>query len=585
MPPTTKTKTKPTRQSSTILDGADGVDARELQLTTTTKPKSKKSKPKKKKSAPAVPDPKNAAIPPDADEVELQKLVFGDLDGFRTGLETFETPSSDDEDVDMHQDEAGVDAVEIAALRDDELFFIDDANPTADTNPGALVVHNAEDTDAADAADVPAWEDSDDDRLTVSLAAHSRTRKLRDTAADDAVTGRDYAARLRRQFERIYPTPDWALPQKPAKRARHEQSDSDSDSDVDMDGADAALSAPPLSALLATTTQLTAAKSLRLRPEVIDIVRVADANIAARSKSGIQCLSFHPTHPLLLTSGFDSTLRLYHIDGTHNPLATSLHIRSSPLTTALFHPSGTRIIASGRRRYFHTWDLATGAVEKVSNVYGHAAVQKSMERLSPSPCGRYLALIGSAGTVQLLDAGTMQWLASAQIEGDVAAVAWAPSGDSILAASRAGEVYDFSMATHAVTAVWRDEGAVSLTALACSARFIAVGQASGIVNIYDRTTSFAGAGADPKPMKTIESLTTPVHVLSFSGDGQVLALASRAKKDALRLVHLPSGVVYRNWPTQQTPLGRVSAVAWARGSGMMAVGNEGGSVRLFEIRG
>jgi len=71
--------------------------------------------------------------------------------------------------------------------------------------------------------------------------------------------------------------------------------------------------------------------------------------------------------------------------------------------------------------------------------------------------------------------------------------------------------------------------------------------------------------------------------LEFSPDGQVLAMASRAKKDALRLVHIPTCTVFSNWPTSATPLGRVETVGWARG-GMLCVGNEAGKVRLWEIR-
>lgn len=52
------------------------------------------------------------------------------------------------------------------------------------------------------------------------------------------------------------------------------------------------------------------------------------------------------------------------------------------------------------------------------------------------------------------------------------------------------------------------------------------------------------------------------------------------------VVHLPSCTVYKNWPTSKTPLGKVTTVAWAgKDTGMVAVGNEAGSVRLFEIKG
>ena len=71
----------------------------------------------------------------------------------------------------------------------------------ADTH-GALVVTPAppdEDDDTLRGHEPAAWEDSDDERLTVSLAGDARLRKLRVSAAEDLVDGREYTKRLRRQ--------------------------------------------------------------------------------------------------------------------------------------------------------------------------------------------------------------------------------------------------------------------------------------------------------------------------------------------------------------------------------------------------
>jgi U3 small nucleolar RNA-associated protein 18 len=457
----------------------------------------------------------------------------------------------------------------------------------------------------ADDEEAPAWEDSDDEKMMISLASHGRMRKLRDTEADDFVTGKEYARRLRRQFERIYPVPNWALPEKPSSKRRRlsasSNSSADSEMEIDDDNNTPTLSAAPLSALLASSSPLTLSgssqKTLRLRPEVIDIARLTDANAAATSKSAIQCLSFHPTHPLLLTSGLDSTLRLYHIDGKTNPIATSLHIRGSALQTSLIHSSGAQIVAAGRRRYYHVWNLESGAVERVTRVYGHEKVQRSMERFDLSPDGKHISFIGSKGTVQILDATTNQWVATANVEARVADISWHPDGETLSIVNTVGEVYEYFLPSKSFNSIWRDEGAVSISCISNSpvrgARFVAVGSASGIVNIYDRRVSFGGKGpgalgnpTDPKPVKTVESIVTKITSLEFSRDGQVLCIASKIKKDALRLVHLPSCTIYKNWPTSSTPLGKVTAVKWGGNGGgiMLAVGNEAGKVRLFEVR-
>jgi U3 small nucleolar RNA-associated protein 18 len=201
---------------------------------------------------------------------------------------------------------------------------------------------------------------------------------------------------------------------------------------------------------------------------------------------------------------------------------------------------------------------------------------------------------GGRGCVNILDAAAGQWYAVARVEGAVADVSWWSNGLGLTIASKGGEVWEYDVGVQSFTNRWRDEGGVSTTVVANGgARWVAVGSQSGIVNVYDRKTSFGtghGSGAsgtmeDPKPVRVLEQLVTPVSVLAFSPDAQVLCVASRGRKDALRLVHLPSCSVYKNWPTSNTPLGRVTAVVWAgKETGMVAVGNDAGKVRLFQVR-
>lgn len=134
-----------------------------------------------------------------------------------------------------------------------------------------------------------AWHDSDDERLTISLASEQRLRKLRNTEAEDLVSGKEYIRRLRRQFERLHPTPEWAVPERSTKRRKTingDEDDSDASSGVDdMDTSDeeAELTMQPLAKLLQNAGDLvmnedntkTGGKR-KLRQEVIDIQRLKD---------------------------------------------------------------------------------------------------------------------------------------------------------------------------------------------------------------------------------------------------------------------------------------------------------------------
>jgi len=499
-----------------------------------------------------------------------------------------------------------------------------------------------------------AWHDSDDDRLTVSLATVPRLRKLRITADEDVVSGKVYIKRLQKQYTLLNPTPDWVIAarEQPARKKRRLSAgsdDSDNQEGVEVD--DDNLSAKPIGDLLRSNTSLIqrrddASQKRKLRPEVIDIQRTKD--IGDVQQSAITCLSFHPSLPLLLSSGPSGTLYLHHITSSSssssstlpNPLLTSLHIRNLALSTSAFHPLDTRIFLSARRRYFHTWDLATGLVTKTTRIYGQSSEQKSMGTLRPSPCGRFVALKGTGkkggGTVNILDAKTLQWTSQVRVEslGGIADFSWWGDGRGICIAGRNGEVTEWDVDTQTVVGRWNDQGAVGITVIALGGkngrgasatigtdRWIAVGSSSGVVNVYDRREWYISfttphvrtdiCPRNPLPTKVLDHLTTPISNLTFNTDAQVLCMSSKWKKDAMRLVHLPSCTVYKNWPTASTPLGRITSVAFGRvESGVsrqdddgqegknekmvidrvndivecLVVGNENGRLRMWEIR-
>ncbi|KAJ6113767.1 hypothetical protein N7523_007084 [Penicillium sp. IBT 18751x] len=570
---------------------------------------------------------------PEADESEkkLERMLFGDDAGFMGALKS-QQERADAMQLTLFSDEESESADEGAAdeegdldnMADADLFFLDSGDAPAPNEITAMETPSDEDSEG----DIPAvWHDSDDERIAVSLAGKARLRKLRVTESEDVINGTEYVRRLRRQYQRLHPTPEWANPELAAKRRKINADDSDVDSDQEMesDEEEEQLSMQPLAKLLQNSTNLTRIEDnarsggkRKLRQEVLDIQRLKDVGKA--QPSSVDSLTFHPHYPLLLSSGPASTLFLHHISPSApapNPLLTSLHIKRTPIHTSAFAPpSGNKIFASGRRRYFHIWDLDTGKVDKVNGTADRKDEQKSMERFKLSPCGRYVGLVGSSrkggGIINVLDSGTAQWIAQVRVDGrgGVADFAWWSDGEGMTVASKNGEVSEWDGKQRRVIARWLDAGAVGTTVLSLGGRsgrtqlggdrWVAIGSSSGITNVYDRrdwATAYANASAaekegtqagvprNPEPVRVLDQLTTPISHLVFAPDGQMLFMASRWKRDALRLVHLPSCTVYRNWPTSNTPLGRISSVAISPNSEQLAVGNEQGRVRLWEIRG
>ncbi len=555
----------------------------------------------------------------DSDEEELERLVLGNAAGFRTNL--FKNDGKDSfgglgDDMDMDADTGDLEEVD-----DHDLFMLDTATSGA-KGPVTSAPKLANDPNA------PVWVDSDDERLAISLAGTTRLRKLRLTEAEDLVSGTEYSRRLRQQYLRLNPAPAWAQDAegRPAKRRRSSAAAANSDSSDSSDDDNDAFAADPLDKFLRSANLLGGAgsgsrnKPRRLREEVIDIQRTRE--IPDRHKAAVESLSFHPQYPVLLSASSASILHLHHIapdaQPTPNPRLTSVQARHVDVRRAEFlYPDGDKIVFAGRRRYFHTWDLPSGAVAKTTQILGHSNKKehKSRERFRLSPCGRYMAVAGSGrkggGLVSVLSVASTQWIADADMPSGhgVADFAWWSTGDGLSILGKDGQVGEYSVESKSFVGVWKDEGGVGAIVIALGGhqgpaalgddRWVAVGSNSGITNIYNRAELLAAAAATssakgdgsgqmlkerPAPTRSFENLLTPITALAFSPDGQLFAFGSRHKKNALKLVHLPSCTVYRNWPTEQTNIGRLTAVAFGSGSNLLAVGNDAGKIKLWDIR-
>ncbi|KAJ0388392.1 hypothetical protein COL922a_000195 [Colletotrichum nupharicola] len=547
----------------------------------------------------------------DSDEEELERLVLGGKADFREQLFRNDVLGDIERlEKESNQQLVAQDKTTLEDAADHDFFMLDTGVPSAKGSQAGKQQPAAVDPNA------PAWEDSDDERLTVSLANATRLRKLRISEGEDVVSGAEYSRRLRQQFLRLNPLPKWAQEseERPSKRRRRSSAAaSDSSISSDEEGSDDDLSAAPLEKFLRDVHRLAGKDSngrTRLRPETIDIQRTRE--IPDAHKASVSNLSFHPKYPVLLSSSVSSVLYLHHINPTAhptpNPMLTSVQAKGVDVRRAEFlYPSGNQIFFAGRRKFYHSWDLETGQVQKTARVQGHQHEHKTMERFKLSPCGRYMGLVASTrkggGIVNIISTESRQWIASARLDSrhGIADFVWWSNGEGLSILGKDGSVGEYCVDDRKFRAVWHDEGCVGGIVIALGGhqgpeflgedRWVAIGSSSGITNIYDRealvTKSKAGEVKiveRPEPTRTFEQLVTPITTLTFSPDGQLMAFGSYEKKDALRLVHLPTCTVYRNWPTAQTPLGRVTAVAFGRQSDLLAVGNDTGKIRLWEIR-
>ncbi|ORX63246.1 WD40 repeat-like protein [Basidiobolus meristosporus CBS 931.73] len=405
-----------------------------------------------------------------------------------------------------------------------------------------------------------AWEDEDDDELEISVASKRTLRKLRTTEEEDVLTGREYEQRLRQQFEKIHPTPAWA------------DGDVYDSEDEDVEN---------LQILRSTNGFLKKQKSKVLPKDALEITRLRNANQKGYSQSVIQSVEFHPNAQVLLTAGFDKTLRLFQIDGKINNKIQSVHFKDLPIHQAAFTPEGNQILLSGRRKYFYAYDVEAGQITKISGIRGRE--EKSLEKFKVSPDGEYIAFQGREGYIVLVSQRTKQWVANLKMNGQVRSIDWSADGRYLYSIGTDTEIYQWDMKTMRCMKKFPDYGGYrpSIISVSNTNGYYACGSQSGIVNIYESAS--LQSTDSPQPVKSIMNLTTNVTAMKFNHDSQILGISSRAKKDQFRLVHMPSMTVFNNWPTHGTPLSYVNAFDFSPESGYLAIGNDKGKVLLYRL--
>ena len=355
-----------------------------------------------------------------------------------------------------------------------------------------------------------------------------------------------------------------------------------------------------------------------LPPGEVELIRLNDANKAEPSGGVVQSVQFHPGGELLLTAGLDRKLRLFRVDGAENPKAGAAFLEDLPVRRAAFVGEGGRTaVCAGRRPFYYALDVESQRCTKVRGIMYRQ--ERSLEEFAASPPGaehQYLAFLCKGGVLSLVSARNHMWVADLKMpSGAARAAAFSPCGRYVMASGTGGTVTTWDLRTRACVGRMVDAGCLNGSALTSSPAggLFATGSSSGVVNLYDRKQALAApevgrrtvfsdggdgepaappaaAAAMPRlpsaavPLWEMMNLTTKVDTLAFNPDGQMLAAASSLKRNALRLLHVPSRTVFSNWPTSKTPLHYVHSLAFSPSSDLLAVGNARGRVLLYRLK-
>ncbi|KAI9342883.1 WD40-repeat-containing domain protein [Obelidium mucronatum] len=458
----------------------------------------------------------------------------------------------------------------------EELFVIDRRKPTIvggsqtdDENDVATdaVIEQSKSQQAA-ALWVDTFDNDSQELKAVDIGAGSnRLRKLRESVDETKISTQEFEARLRKQFLKLHPSPEWATNPDPTLQENYQQQEGST-------------SLGSVNAVLRSTkAMIDRNMRVKLAKEHLDIFRMTDANDASPSQSIVQSCKFHPNAPVLLTAGQDKTLRLFHIDGKINPKIQSVFLKDFPIHCADFSADGRQVILAGMKKHFFVYDVEGGQAERIMGIRGRD--EEMFNKFVVSPSGKFIAFLGRDGYIVLISGQSKQWIANLRMNGTCTAFDFSKDGRFLYSIGGDGEVYQWDLATRQCVHRFFDEGAVNVHHLAVSPdnSFIATGSSAGIVNVY--SSSSALSTSKPTPSRALMNLTTGISNLSFHPSSQALLFSSRLKKDSLKIAHCPSLNVFANWPTESTPLGYVQSSAWSPGGGYLAVGNDKGKVLLY----
>jgi len=421
--------------------------------------------------------------------------------------------------------------------------------------------------------------DPDDAELEVNLTARNRTLKLRRTDKEEEVDGREYERRLREQFVKLHGHSKW-----------HEEKPDD-----EKDSASEGEEEIPTSAKVVAVS-----KDGALRPKELDINRRKEVEIEPGSKKGpavIQAVHFHPTSDLLLTAGYDKKLRLYTVDGEENAKVSSHFFKRFPIKEASFTPSGDEIlITPGQPSIWNMWsvDVRTGTPASIrpmagqaaqSRVYGLAMGANPVD-LPGMRSSKFFSVLGDGGAVVICDLATKHAVRTLRMAAPGVAATFSTARDTLFTADEESNIYEWDLGSGRCLQRMKEPWATKITRLAMRrvaqhspTPILAVGTASGNIDFFDAS----GPKLPSQPTSTVSNLTTLVNCMAFHPGGEILAAASNYTKDALKLVHVGSSTVFATWPTQRTPLNRVTAVDFSRRDGYFAIGNEKGRVLLYQL--
>lgn len=387
-----------------------------------------------------------------------------------------------------------------------------------------------------------AWEDQDDKNISIDITLSSRTKKL---GNETFLSGLDYTNKLRDIYTTFY-QPSWTS-------VNIEQS--------------------ALSKLFSTSKSILSDKTVSLQAKNIEITQLPHANSQSYSKSVITTSHFQDN--LLILTGKDKRLRIFEIDD--NKLQSSVCFKDLPITNSQLYNNS--VYVSGSRPYYYIYNINNQSSHRIPYINGYTGLPLGKMKISPD--NKSVVFLGNNGKIMVVSTQSNKLLYELKMNSKGNGVCFTDD-HTLICGGDDGDIYIWDLNMRRCIRRFSDEGTIKITCMESSGNLLAVGSNTGVVNLYD-TNAQEFSGDEPKPIKSVMNLTTSVEGVVFNPTSEVLAIYSKWKANAVKLLHTPSMTVFANWPSFKDHLKFPMTCAFNSTSELLTIGNDEGVALLYKL--
>ena len=265
-------------------------------------------------------------------------------------------------------------------------------------------------------------------------------------------------------------------------------------------------------------------------------------------------VSFSPDGGLLLTVSNETAAHVW--DVASGELVSTLSHNKAGVTDAAFGPNDL-VVTGSRDNTGRIWNARTGTL--LGTLIGHTA---QISTVAFSPLGDKVATGSVDGSVRVWSTSTFGLLDKALLSGPVVSVAFAPDGQSTIAADNTDRAVTLGPAQLQMELLGQ-KGTMHEALFAPDARTVAT-VAGSTVRLWEPYGEPRLRGIHKDTAAATSVVFDPTGKLIASGDANGDVLVQRVHGDPLRTLHIGSPIV---------------SLAWAR-DGMLLIGASDGTAHL-----